>query len=96
RRGGLYVVYGALSGEATPFPLITGLNKALTMRGYTVFEVVGDRERFDHAKEYVTDGLESGDFKPTVERTFGFGEMVAAHRFMESNQQFGKIVVTVP
>ena len=47
-------------------------------------------------KRFVTDGLEAGDFTATVSRTFGFAEMVEAHRYMESNQQFGKIVVTVP
>lgn len=94
--GGILFVYGALSGQATPFPLIKGLNKALTMRGYTLFEVIGDAERFARGKRFVTDGLEAGDFTATVSRTFGFAEMVEAHRYMESNQQFGKIVVTVP
>lgn len=93
---GILFVYGALSGEPTPFPLIKGLNKALTMRGYTLFEVIGDPERFARGKRFVTDGLEAGDFTATVSRTFGFAEMVEAHRYMESNQQFGKIVVTVP
>lgn len=93
--GGLLFVYGALSGEATPFPLIKGLNKALTMRGYTLFEVLGDAGRFARGKAYVTEGLESGAFRPIVDRTFAFDEMVEAHRHMESNRQFGKIVVRV-
>ncbi|OLO11207.1 NADPH:quinone reductase [Chromohalobacter japonicus] len=95
-KGGTLFVYGALSGEPTPFPLITGMNKALTMRGYTLFEIIGDGQRFARGKRFVTEGLESGDLKPTVARTFAFNEMVEAHKYMESNQQFGKIVVTVP
>ena len=93
---GTLFVYGALSGEATPFPLIDGLNKALTMRGYTLFEVIGDAERFERGKRFVTEGLEKGDLSATVSKTFAFDEIVAAHKYMESNQQFGKIVVTVP
>lgn len=95
-KGGTLFVYGALSGQSTPFPSVAGMNKALTMRGYTVFEVIGDEQRFARGKDYLTRGLESGDFKPTVARTFAFEEMVEAHKYMESNQQFGKIVVTVP
>ena len=41
-------------------------------------------------------GVEAGDFKPIVARTFHFADMPDAHRYLESNQQFGKIVVSVP
>ena len=51
--------------------------------------------RFERGKKFVTDGLEKGDFKATVSKTFDFEDMVEAHKYMESNQQFGKIVVTV-
>jgi NADPH:quinone reductase-like Zn-dependent oxidoreductase len=30
-----------------------------------------------------------------IARTFPFSQIVAAHRYLESNQQIGKIVVTV-
>ena len=93
---GTLFVYGALSGEPTPFPLITGMNKALTMRDYTLFEIIGDGQRSARGKRFVTEGLESGGLKPTVARTFAFNDMVEAHNYMESNQQFGTIVVTVP
>ena len=94
--GGTLFVYGALAGDATPFPLMTALGRGLSVRGYTLFEVLGDAERFERGKRFVTQGLESGDFKPIVARMFGFDEIVEAHRYMESNQQFGKIVVKVP
>jgi len=94
--GGTLIVYGALSGEPTPFPLIKGLNKALTMRGYTLFEVIGDYERFERGERFIRDGLDSGDFSATVSKIFAFDNIIAAHQYMESNQQFGKIVVTVP
>lgn len=92
---GILFEYGALSGQPTPFPLTKTLNKALTMRGYTLFEVVGDPSRFERGKAFIRRGLESGALQPTVARTFPLDEIVAAHRYLESNQQFGKIVVTV-
>ncbi|RUV30258.1 zinc-binding dehydrogenase, partial [Mesorhizobium sp. M7A.F.Ca.MR.148.00.0.0] len=33
--------------------------------------------------------------KPIIDRTFAFDQIVEAHRYLESNQQFGKIVVTI-
>ncbi len=93
--GGTLFIYGALAPEATPFPLMTALGKGLSLRGYTLFEVLGDEARFANGKHFVTRGLESGNFKPIIARTFDFDAIVEAHRYMESNQQFGKIVVTV-
>jgi NADPH:quinone reductase-like Zn-dependent oxidoreductase len=43
----------------------------------------------------VYDHIEAGDFKPLIDRVFPFDQIVEAHRYMESNQQIGKIVVKV-
>ena len=94
--GGTLFLYGALANEATPFPLFTALGKGLTLRGYTVFEVFGNEQAFARGKQFVFDGIESDDLVPTVDRVFDFDDIVEAHRHMESNQQFGKIVVRVP
>jgi NADPH:quinone reductase-like Zn-dependent oxidoreductase len=32
---------------------------------------------------------------PVIDRTFKFDDMVEVHRYLESSEQFGKIVVTV-
>lgn len=93
--GGLLFQYGVLSPDPTPFPLMAALGKALTMRGYTLFEIVGNPVRYDKAKKFILDALASGKFKPVIARTFPLDQIVEAHRYLESNQQFGKIVVTV-
>lgn len=92
--GGILFQYGGLSAEPTPFPLMIALSKGLTMRGYTLFEVVSDPARFDKAKKFVFDALSSGKLKPIIAKTFPLNEIVEAHRYLESNQQFGKIIVT--
>lgn len=92
---GTIILYGALAPSATPFPLFAALGKGLTLRGYTLFEVVSDPERMAKGKQYVLDGLASGKLKPTIANTFPFDKIVDAHRFLESNAQIGKIVVTV-
>ena len=81
--------------EPTPFPLFPALGKHLTIKGYTLFEVVSDPAGFAKAKQYVFDHLASGVFKPRIDKTFPLAQIVEAHRYMESNAQIGKIVVTV-
>jgi NADPH2:quinone reductase len=88
--------YGALSLAPTTFPLLDAIGKGLTVRGYTLFEIVSRPGALARGKAYVTAGLASGVLKPLVDRTFALDDIVAAHRHMESNRQRGKIVVTVP
>ena len=89
---GIIFEYGALAPEPTPYPLFTALAKSLTIRAYTLFEVTPDPV-FPKAKRYIFDHLASGAFKPLIDKTFPFAELVEAHRYMESNVQVGKIVV---
>jgi len=93
--GGILIEYGGLSEVPTPFPLFSVLSKRLTLRGYLVHEVTGDAQRLARAKAFIVDGLASGVLFPVIARTFAFEQIVDAHRFLESNAQFGKIVVTV-
>ncbi len=71
------------------------MEKGLTVRGYTLFEVVRDAEKLASGKHYIHDGLKSGALKPIIDRTFPLDAIADAHRHMESNRQKGKIVVTV-
>jgi len=87
--------YGALSMEPTPYPLFDALGKGLSVRGYVLFEIVQKPDLLAAGKQFVYDGLKTGALKPVVDRTFPLEEVADAHRYMESNQQKGKIVVTV-
>ena len=71
------------------------LAKDLTIRGYQYKEVVRDDAARDRAKDFILGGLASGGLKPIIDKVFPFDQIVEAHRYLESNQQFGKIVVTV-
>ncbi len=92
---GILFLYGVLSTEPTPLPLMDVLSKSLTIRGYVLFEITGDAQRLEHAKKFVVDGLSAGKLKPVIARTFPLDQIVEAHRYLESNRQIGKIVVTV-
>ncbi|MFI1972025.1 zinc-dependent alcohol dehydrogenase family protein [Streptomyces cinnamoneus] len=93
--GGTLFLYGALSGEPTPYPGFELGMPALNMRTYTLYETTTDPQRLRRAEAFVASGLRTGAFRPTVDRTFGLDEIAEAHRYMEAGNQIGKIVVTV-
>jgi NADPH:quinone reductase-like Zn-dependent oxidoreductase len=95
--GGIIFQYGALSMQPTPLPLFAVLTKGLWIRGYTLLEFTSspDAKRLEAAKKYVYDRLADGRFVPKIAKTFPFAQTVEAYRYLESNAQIGKIVVTV-
>ena len=92
---GTLFLYGALSTEPTPLPLFDVLGKWLSVRGYVMMEITSDPKRLERGKQFINEGLADGSLKPIIARTFPLEQIVEAHRYLESNQQIGKVVVTV-
>ncbi|MDX3100567.1 zinc-dependent alcohol dehydrogenase family protein [Nonomuraea angiospora] len=91
---GTLFLWGAQSGQPTPYPGFDLGMPALNLRTYTVHEITRDASRMRRAAAFVASGLRTGAFHAVVDRVFPLEEIVQAHRHMESNTQFGKIVVT--
>ena len=94
--GGTIFEYGLLSMQPTPFPLFSALPKGLCLRGYSLMEVTRDPEKLPAAKTYVYDRLADGRFRPKIAKVFPFAQTAEAYKYMESNAQVGKVVITVP
>jgi NADPH:quinone reductase-like Zn-dependent oxidoreductase len=47
------------------------------------------------ATEYICDCLQDGRLKPKIAKTFPFAQSADAYRYLESNEQIGKVVITV-
>lgn len=94
--GGTIFVYGLLSMEPTPFPLMQAMGKGLRMQAYTLHEVSRNPAEFERAKQYVRERLEDGRFHPKIAKTFPLDQSVEAYQYLASNQQIGKVVITVP
>ncbi len=92
---GIAYLYGALSDQATTLPVLEMIAKMVTVKAHNIWGTSGDETRRLAAVDYVRSGLESGELKPVIDRTFRFDEMREVHRYLEQNGQFGKIVVTV-
>lgn len=95
---GILVIYGNLSGrgQETPFPYMQAMRKSLTMRPYLIFPDMANSARHAAACDFILSGLKDKSLKPIIAKTFTLDQIVDAHRYLESNQQIGKVVVTVP
>jgi NADPH:quinone reductase-like Zn-dependent oxidoreductase len=93
---GILFVYGGLSEQPTPYPHWPCAMKGLSMRGWVASEIWNHPHRYQAAQEKILAGLAGGQLKPVIAREFhGLEQLVAANEFLESNQQVGKVVVTL-
>lgn len=91
---GILIIYGGLSGQETPWPHWTAALRGLSLRGWVASQIWNDPQRFQQYQELILRGLADGHLRPVIARTFTLEQIVEAHRYLESNQQVGKIVVT--
>ncbi len=91
---GTIYLYGGLSGQPTPYPM-SAFPKAIALTGYTFNVLRSTPERWEAMKTYIYDKLADGTFKPKVDRVFPFAEAADAYRYLESNAQVGKVVITL-
>ena len=92
---GILFIYGSLSNQPTPYPHWSAAFKNLSLHGWVASTIWNRPNRFARGQALIRQGLKEGRLKPVIDRTFRLEEIVEAHRYLESNQQVGKIVVTV-
>jgi len=93
-RDGVLFIYGGLSGQPTMHPHWPAALKNLSIRGWVASTIWNNAERFAHAKRLILQGLAQRHLTPVIAKTFALADIVEAHRYLESNQQVGKVVVT--
>jgi NADPH:quinone reductase-like Zn-dependent oxidoreductase len=93
--GAKLVLYGGLGGPIATVPIAPVLTKRVTIEGFRLNATTGDDAKLQRMKMFVAAGLSSGAFKPLIAKVFPFDEIVKAHEYLESGDQFGKVVVTV-
>lgn len=98
---GRLVLLGFLAGSATTADLSPILRKRLEVIG-TVMRTRGLDERIPLVREFTERMIPLFDrriehavlLRPVVERVYPMAELADAHRLMESNETFGKVVVS--
>jgi|tagenome__1003787_1003787.scaffolds.fasta_scaffold20987130_7 NADPH:quinone reductase-like Zn-dependent oxidoreductase len=92
RRGGTVCVAGSLSGWAIPeFEPIAMIPPGTRLTAFHSDSLKGSAGAA--ALQRVVREVEAGVYRPHVDRVFGLDDIVAAHRYMESNEATGKLVV---
>ena len=93
--GGIVYIHGLLGTGVTSLPVLQMIPKVATVEAHSIWVTSGDEVRRKAAVEFVLKGLESGALKPVIDRTFTFDQMRDVHEYLETNGQFGKVVVTL-
>ena len=91
---GLIVNYGNLRTDSIDIPVLPMLAKRLFFKFHSLYDTMRLPEKRAACFAYVHDQVGSGALKVIVDRTFPLEDIVEAHRYMESNVQRGKVVVT--
>jgi NADPH:quinone reductase-like Zn-dependent oxidoreductase len=92
---GIIIIYGGLSGQPTPYPHWPAALKGLSVRGWVASAIWNKPDRFARYRDLILSGLAAGHLQPVVAKTFPLNQIVEAHRYLESNEQIGKVVITV-
>jgi NADPH:quinone reductase len=91
---GIVIVYGMLAGPSVELVLPPLMMNNLTLRGFAADLLIRESESRRRVVDYVGEWLAQRRLVPVIDRTFDIAEVVEAHRYLESNRQLGKIVVT--
>jgi NADPH:quinone reductase-like Zn-dependent oxidoreductase len=65
------------------------------MRGYSLMEFRTVPAVIEGAKKYVYDRLADGRFQLKIAKTFPLAQAREAYEYLASNEQVGKVVITV-
>ena len=95
---GRLIVIGTMGGaDAIHLPMGLLLGRRLQILG-TALRSRSLTQKMALTKEFwqfATPLFEKGELKPVIDKVFPIHEVAAAHRYMESNQNIGKIVLNV-
>ncbi len=92
---GRLLLVGLTSGANTEFNLATALSKRLkiigtVLRGRSLDEKAEATRKF---AEHVLPLIESAKIRPNVDKVFRCEDVQNAHRYLESNESFGKVIL---
>ncbi|MDP8243113.1 MAG: zinc-dependent alcohol dehydrogenase family protein [Candidatus Hinthialibacter antarcticus] len=91
-KGGVIWVYGLL-GDVGPVDVSPLIVKQAAIRGWLLYEVMGDAAALQRGYTEILDGFASGAFKQCIAQTFSLDDVRAAHEAMERGDHIGKFVL---
>jgi len=94
-QGARWIVVGIPSGREACLDLRSLMMRRASIRG-TMLRSRPSEEKAELARAFedrVLNGFEAGALRPVLDRVFPADEVVEAHRHMEANRNFGKILL---
>jgi putative PIG3 family NAD(P)H quinone oxidoreductase len=92
---GRLILVGMTSGRTAEFNMGLALQKRLTIIG-TMLRGRPTHEKAEATRRFAVDVvplLASGKVRPNVDRAFPAAEVIAAYKYLESNESFGKVIL---
>ncbi len=92
---GRLILVGLVGGRTAEFDLGLALTKRLKITG-TVLRSRSTEEKAEATAKFIAEVLpllESGKVKPNIDKIFPVEEIRRAHQYVESNENFGKVVL---
>jgi len=94
-RGGRHIVVGVPGGAEATLSLRALMGRRASIRG-TVLRARPLAEKTELARSFTRDvlpGFAAGELDPVIDRVLPAGDAAGAHRVMEANENFGKILL---
>lgn len=94
-RGGRHIVVGVPGGTSAQIDLRTMMLRRVTLKG-TVLRArpIGEKAVLTRAfEERLLPFFSSGEIEPVIDRVFSPDDVATAHEVMQSNQNFGKLLL---
>ena len=89
------ILVGLTSGRTAEINLGMALQKRLTIIG-TVLRARPTAEKAEATRKFadeIVPLLAAGTIRPNVDRVFAATDVVAAYKYLESNESFGKVIL---
>jgi NADPH:quinone reductase-like Zn-dependent oxidoreductase len=93
---GRHIVVGVPGGSDTTISLRALMGRRASIRGTLLrARPLAEKEVLARAfADQVLPGFADGTLRPVLDRTFGADDAADAHRYMEENRNFGKVLLT--
>jgi NADPH:quinone reductase and related Zn-dependent oxidoreductases len=95
RTGGTVVFYGMAAGDPDPVDPRMLMDRSLTLTGGDLWNVLTSADVRRERATALFEQIRLGTLVPTIAGTFALAEGAQAHRFLESREAVGKVVLLV-
>jgi len=92
---GTIVVFGSASGRCEPVSANVFQQKSIRVCGGSLFNYLLDRDELLMRAQDVTQGIQEGWLKLSINHEFPLKDAAQAHKLLESRQSTGKIILTM-